>query len=203
MKEVLEMVFPGLMLMWVGFIANGVFADIFVEYKANTIARLRASGVTLSAILLSKMLRCIVVCWVCEFLLVLFTWLVFDLGWNNPFLLFLVLTSFNLFLTGFLALVYGYARSTEAAMGIVMFFLLTSAVLGGSLVTFNELPAVIQSIGQWTYIRLANYGIESIMQSREIWEVLRPTLLLTVVGIALGAFGTHTIRKRFESGGAV
>ena len=31
MKEVFEFVFPGLMLMWVCFIANGVFADIFEE----------------------------------------------------------------------------------------------------------------------------------------------------------------------------
>ena len=84
MKEIFEVLFPGLMLMWVGFIANGVFADIFVEYKANTIARLISSGVSIWAIILSKMLRCIVVCWICELLLILFTWVVFDVRWSSP-----------------------------------------------------------------------------------------------------------------------
>jgi ABC-type multidrug transport system permease subunit len=200
MKELFELLFPGLMLMWVCFIANGVFVDIFEEYRANTISRLISSGVTLWEILLSKILRCIVVCWICELLLILFTWIVFDVGWKNPIMLFIILTSFNLFLTGFLALAYGYSRSTESANGIIMFFLMTSSVLGGSLVPFRELPQALQKIGRWTMIRMANYGIESIFNSRGIWEVLRPSLFLITVGTLLIGLGTIVMRKRFESG---
>jgi len=200
MKELFELLFPGLMLMWVCFIANGVFMDIFEEYRANTISRLISSGVTLGEILLSKILRCMVICWICEVLLILFTWVVFDVGWKNPIMLFVVLTSFNLFLLGFLALVYGYSRSTELANGIVVFFLLTSSILGGSLVPFRELPQALQKVGGWTMIRLANSGIESIFQSRGTWEVLRSSLLLTAAGAALISLGTLVMRRRFESG---
>ncbi len=200
MKEVFELLFPGLMLMWVCFIANTVFMDIFEEYKAHTISRLISSGVTLWEILLSKILRCIVICWICELLLILFTWIVFDVGWKNPIMLFIILTSFNLFLTGFLALVYGYSRSIDLANGIVAFFLMTSAVLGGSLVPFRELPKALQKIGRWTMIRMANYGIESIFNSRGVWEVLRPSLFLISVGTLLIGMGTIVMRKRFESG---
>jgi ABC-type multidrug transport system permease subunit len=200
MKEVFEYVFPGLMLMWVCFIANGVFADIFEEYKAKTISRLISSGVTLWEILLSKTLRCIVICWICELLLILFTWIVFDVGWKSPIMLFIILTSFNLFLMGFLSLVYGYSRSTELAYGIVVFFLLTSSVLGGSLIPFRELPKALQTIGRWTMIRMGNYGIESIFNSRGIWEVVRPSLFLIAVGTLLIGLGTRVMRKRFESG---
>lgn len=200
MKEVFEFVFPGLMLMWVCFIANGVFADIFEEYKAKTISRLISSGVTLWEILLSKILRCIVVCWICELLLILFTWIAFDVGWKNPIMLFIILTSFNLFLMGFLSLVYGYSRSTDLANGIIIFFLLTSSVLGGSLIPFRELPQVLQTIGRWTMIRMGNYGIESIFNSRGVWEVLRPSLFLIAVGTLLIGLGTLVMRKRFESG---
>ncbi len=200
MKEIFEYVFPGLMLMWVCFIANGVFADVFEEYKANTISRLISSGITLWEILLSKILRCIVVCWICEILLILFTWIVFDVGWENPVMLFVILTSFNLFLTGFLALVYGYSRSTELAYAIIVFFLLISAVLGGSFMPFNELPRALQTVGRWSMIRMGNYGIESIFQSRAAWEVLRPSLFLAAVGALLAGLGTMVMRKRFESG---
>jgi ABC-type multidrug transport system permease subunit len=200
MKEVFEFVFPGLMLMWVCFIANGVFADIFEEYKAKTISRLISSGVALWEILLSKILRCTVICWICELLLILFTWIVFDVGWKNPIMLFIILTSFNLFLIGFLSLVYGYSRSTELANGIVVFFLLISSVLGGSLIPFRELPQALQKIGRWTMIRMGNYGIESIFYSRGIWEVIRPSLFLIAVGTLLMGLGVIVLRKRFESG---
>jgi ABC-type multidrug transport system permease subunit len=200
MKEVFEFVFPGLMLMWVCFIASGVFADIFEEYGANTISRLITSGVTLRQILLSKMLRCCIVCWICELLLILFTALVFGVGWRNPLLLFVILTSFNVFLMGLLSLIYGYARSTEMANAIVVFAFLIAAVLGGSFIPFRELPKGLQAVGQWTMIRMANYGIESLFQSRPIWESLRPSLYLALAGMTLAAIGTTVLRRRFESG---
>lgn len=200
MKEVFEFVFPGLMLMWVCFIANGVFADIFEEYKAHTVSRLLSSGVTLWEVLLSKILRCLVVCWICELLLILFTAIVFGVGWRNPLMLFVVLTAFNMFLLGLLSLVYGYARSTEMANAIIIFVLLLAALLGGSFIPFRELPKLLQAVGRWTMIRMANYGIESLFQSRPIWESLRPSLVMAAAGVVLAAFGTTVLRKRFESG---
>jgi ABC-2 type transport system permease protein len=200
MKEVFEFVFPGLMLMWVCFIANGVFADIFDEYKSHTISRLISSGVTLWQVLLSKMLRGLVVCWICELLLILFTAIVFDVGWRNPVMLLVILTSFNVFLMGLLSLVYGYARSTEMANAIIVFVFLLAAVLGGSFMPFNELPKALQAVGRWTMIRIANYGIESLFQSRPVWESLRPSLYLAVAGVVLAAVGTAVLRRRFESG---
>ena len=200
MREVFEFVFPGLMLMWVCFIANGVFVDIFEEYGANTISRLISSGVTLWQVLLSKMLRCGVVCWMCELLLIVFTALVFGVGWRNPLMLFVVLTCFNVFLMGLLSLIYGYARSTDMANAITVFVFLVAAVLGGSFIPFQELPKGLQAIGQWTMIRMANAGIESLFQSRPLWESLRPSFYLAVAGGVLAAVGTTVLRRRFESG---
>jgi len=200
MKEVFQVVFPGLMLMWVCFIANGVFADIFVEYKANTIPRLVVSGITLRQVLLSKMVRCLVICWICELLLILFTAVVFDVGWRNPPMLFVILTSFNIFLLGLLSLVYGYARSTELANAITVFVFLIAAVLGGSFMPFSELPKVLQAVGRWTMIRAANSGIESLFDTRPLWEAIRPSLYLAAVGGLLGGAGIIVLRKRFESG---
>ena len=200
MKDVFEFLFPGLMLMWVCFIGNGVFVDIFEEYKSHTFARMITSGVTLGEILLSKVLRCMVICWIAELLMIVFTWLVFDVGWKNPLMLAVLLTAFNLFVTGLLALVYGHARTTDLANGIIVFVLLTSSVLGGSFVPFNNLPLTLQRVGQWTMIRLGSYGVESLFQSRPLWEVFRPTLLLSGAGLILLGLGIRVMRRRFESG---
>jgi hypothetical protein len=67
-------------------------------------------------------------------------------------------------------------------------------------VPFRELPKALQKIGRWTMIRMANYGIESIFNSRGVWEVLRPSLFLIAVGTLLIGMGTIVMRKRFESG---
>jgi len=200
MKEVFQYVFPGLMLMWVCFIANGVFADIVEEYKAHTISRLIASGVGLREILLSKVLRCLIVCWICELLLILFTGIVFGLAWSNPVMLFIILTAYNIFLMGLLSVVYGYARSTDMASAITVFVFLFAAVLGGSFMPFDELPRLLQAVGRWTMIRIASYGIESLFQSRPIWEPLRSSLFLATTGVILAGVGTRVLRKRFESG---
>ena len=106
----------------------------------------------------------------------------------------------NYFLMGFLSLVYGYSRSVDLANGIVVFFLLTSAVIGGSFMPFRELPQALQMIGRWTMIRMGNYGIESIFNSRGAWEVFRPSLFLIATGTVLAGLGTMVMRKRFESG---
>lgn len=202
MKEIFEYVFPGLMLMWVCFIANGVFSDIFAEYKSNTVARMVSAGVTLWQILLSKILRCLAICWICELLLIVFTGLVFKVNWwNHPLMLFVVLTSFNVFLTGLLALVYGTAKTSESANAILVFVFMISAVVGGSFTPFENLPRVLQQIGRWSMIRLGNYGIQSLIQSRALWEAARPSLLLCGVGLLLMWLGSRLLCRRFEAGG--
>jgi ABC-type multidrug transport system permease subunit len=200
MKEIFEVVFPGLMLMWVCFIANGVFMDIFGEYKTNTMSRLIASGVSLGDILLSKVLRCLVICWICEGLLILFTGIVFDVGWKNPVGLLTILTSFNLFVLGLLALIYGYAKSQELAHGIVILVFLTSSMLGGAFIPFSQLPRTLQHIGYWTMIQMGQYGIESTFKTRGPWEIVRPSLYLTCIGLVFIVFGVHVLRKRFQTG---
>ncbi len=199
MKETFEFVFPGLMLMWVCFIANGVFMDIFNEYKTNTVSRLITSGVSLRDILVSKVLRCLVICWICELLLILFTGIVFDVGWKNPLGLLAILTSFNLFLLGLLALIYGYAKSQELASGIVILVFLTSSMLGGSFIPFNQLPRTLQHIGYWTMIQMGQYGIESTFNARGPWEIIRPSLYLMGIGLLFLILGVRVLRQRFET----
>jgi len=201
MKDVFEYIFPGLMLMWVCFIANGVFSDMFVEYKSNTFARLVSSGVSLGQILLSKILRCLMICWVCELLMMLFTGIVFEINWwGNPIMLAVVLTSFNLFLLGLLALVYGHAKSSESANALLTFVFMFASVVGGSFTPYNNLPTALQRIGQWSMIRMGNYGIESLFRSRDLRESIRPSLYLSGAGLLFMWIGTQVLCRRFRTG---
>lgn len=73
-------------------------------------------------------------------------------------------------------------------------------MLGGTFVRFQDLPQALQTVGQWTMIRLGGYGIESLFQSRPLWETFRPSLILGGMGLLLMGLGVRVIRKRFESG---
>lgn len=200
MKEIFEFIFPGLMLMWVSFIGNAVFSDILEEHRSHTIARMVTSGVSAGTIVVAKYIRCLVTCWICELLLIVFTGLVFDVQWKSPLHLFIILTSFNLFLVGFLALVYGHARTADLANGIIVLVLMMCALIGGAFMPFRELPDGLQQIGRWTMIRIGYVGIETTIQSGPAWDVLRPSLQLAIPGLALAGMGAWGLRRRFESG---
>ena len=201
MNEVFEYIFPGLMLMFICFIANTVFSDLFPEYKSNTIARLVSSGVTVRQILVSKLLRGMMICWICELLMIVFTGIVFQVAWwNNPLMLLVVLTSFNLFLMGLLAIVYGYARTSDTAGAILTTVFLISTVVAGVFISFNSLPPMIQKIGQWSMIRQGFIGLEIIIQSGDVWEAVHPSLFLSVAGIILMLAGIQVLDKRLRTG---
>lgn len=200
MSDIFTMIFPGMMLMWVSIIAQTTISDIFLETKKQTLSRMLASNVTLRQIIVSKLLRCFLLSLICEVILIGLTWLLFGVNWKNPFLLAVVLFSFNISLTGLLAVIYGYSKTTDMANAITVFFIMVSSVLGGSFMPFDQLPAILQSIGNLTIIRQGIYGIESIFRSRPLWEVFRPSIYLVLFG-GLGVWiGTMILSKRIQSG---
>ena len=157
---------------------------------------------TVRQILLSKILRGLVICWACELLLIVFTGIVFQVNWwSRPLMLFVILTSFNLFLMGLLALINGYATTNEMATSILVFVFLISAVIGGVFIPFNQLPEVLQLVGKWTMIRLGNYGIQSLFQSQPLWECLRPGIYLSTAGIIFMWLGAWMLHRRITTGG--
>ena len=94
----------------------------------------------------------------------------------------------------------GTPAKSFCGTGITVFVFLFSAMLGGSFIPFDNLPQAMQTTGQWTMIRLGSSGIESLFESRPLWEAFRPSLILSAMGLFLLGLGIRVIRKRFESG---
>ena len=49
-------------------------------------------------------------------------------------------------------------------------------------------------------IRLGNYGIQSVFESRALWEVVRPSLLLSGSGLVLMWMGNLVLWRRLKTG---
>lgn len=200
MKEIFQLMFPGLMLMWMFFNAQNLMSDVFIERDKKTLFRLSASTVTTSQFIISKILRVLVVCSISEFLLIGFTWLVFGVNWGNPLWLIVVLTSCNMAFIGIVAMIYSLTKSLNAANGMATAFILTFSILGGSLMPFEEMPSTMQSIGAFSVNRQGIMALHSLMENDDFTIWLYASLRLLVIGTALTALASHRIYKRITAG---
>lgn len=200
MKEIFQLMFPGLMLMWMFFNAQNLMSDIFIERDNKTLFRLSASTVTTSQFILSKILRVLVVCSISEFLLIVFTWLVFGVNWGNPLWLAIVLTSCNIAFIGVVAMIYALTKSLNAANGMATALILTFSIVGGSLMPLEEMPSTMQSIGSFTVNHQGITAIHALMDNDAFTLWLYPSLRLFIVGTVLICFASLRIHKRITAG---
>lgn len=200
MKEIFAVIFPSMMIMWIFFIAQNAMADIHEEKNRKTLVRLLATTATINQILISKMLRCFLLCLISESTLIIASWLVFGMSWGNPVTLFLVLCSANLAITGLLALVYALSKSKQRADMICVIVILFSSFAGGGMIPFDQLPGFIQSMGSMTVNRWGAVAIQAVIEAQPFLNALKPTLLLFVVGGLCTLSGIMILKKQIEAG---
>ncbi len=199
-KEIFAYMFPGMMIMWVFFIAQNALADIYNERARKTLMRLMASPVTVNHIVLSKFLYSFTLCLLVEFVLILMTSLVFGIHWGSPFWLLIVVIAINFALTGVLAFLYGLAKSKAAADSLTVIFILFIGFLGGGFFPFEEMPKFFQQIGAWSVNRWAFLGIQAVMQDKSLGDLLTQVYKMLLFGTVTMMAGTMLLKWRFEKG---
>ena len=202
MTEIFEHVFPGMMLMWIMFIAQNTMADIYVEHDKKTLHRLLVSTPTLSQVLLSKMIRCFLICLLSEIILILITSLFFGVSWGNPLKLGFILITTNISITGLLALIYALSKTKQAADAVTVVVVLSTSLVSGSMIPYEELPPFLKTFSQFTLNRWGIMGIQSVMQAKPFFEQLKPAIILTIAGLIMTFAGTIFMKRRLEAGGA-
>ncbi len=200
MKEVFAFVFPSMMIMWIFFIAQNAMADIYEEKNRKTLVRLLASTATVNQILVSKMLRCFLLCLISESTLIIASWLVFGMSWGNPVYLFLVLCSANLAITGLLAFIYALAKSKQRADMISVIVILSSSFSGGGMIPFRELPGFMQIMGSMTVNRWGAVAMQAVIEAEPLLNALKPSLLLFIVGGLCTLAGVFILKRQIEAG---
>lgn len=200
MIEIFRYVFPGMMLMWIFFIAQNAMSDILNERSQKTLYRLLGSTASVNQVLLSKILHCFLLCLISEFLLIAATWAIYGISWGNPLTLLLILALANLAFTGIVAAVYALARSKPQADAIAVVIIMFSTFLGGGMIPFSEMPGFMQTIGNFTVNRWANLGLHVVMFTKPLIELLKPSLILLAIGLLSTLLGIVCFKKRIESG---
>ncbi|MBD3266767.1 hypothetical protein GF373_08865, partial [bacterium] len=176
MSEVFTIVFPGLMITWILFIAPHNFSDLYTEFRNKTLQRLLVSTATLFQIVVSKAIRCFLVCLIAKALLILVSWLFFGMKWGNLAILLFIILCVNLCITGVIAFIYGISDSSRKADVIIPIFVMSMAFVSGAMVPYNELPKSIQQVGDWSFIRWGINAIHMNIENKPFWDILRPCL---------------------------
>jgi len=201
-KDIFIYMFPGMMLMWVLFIAQNGMADIYGEQDKKTLQRMQTSPATVNQIVISKILRCFLLCYIAEGLLILFTTFVFGMSWGNLLLQILVMGAVNLAFTGLLSLIYSLAKKKTQADAISVVVILFTSMLGGGMVPFEQMPAFMKAIGQWSINRMGVQGIQAVIRSEPLTKIVFPFLYTAAFGLISVMAGMIWFKRRLEKGEA-
>ena len=104
-----------MMYFWVLFVGQGPLQEVLYEQETHTLARILAAPVTLSQFVLSKLIRCFLLCGLIQALLLLLSSFLFGVHWGNPGLVAATIAASAFSMTGFLGFIYSLARTKEQA----------------------------------------------------------------------------------------
>jgi ABC-2 type transport system permease protein len=200
MSEVISMLLPGMMYFWVLFVGQGPLQEVLYEQETHTLDRILAAPVTLSQFVLSKLIRCFLLCGLIQTLLLMLSAILFGIRWGNPGLLAAAVAASAFSMTGFLGFIYSLARTKEQANVVAPIAMLVFAMVGGCMSPFEQLPASIQAVGRWTPNHWAIVILQGASRAKPAAELLLPLGLLTGFGLAGSLAAFHLFQRRLGGG---
>lgn len=200
MNDVFIHVFPGMLIMWLFFIAQSPMQEIITERREGTLGRILVAPIRVETYLAAKMIRAFTLCLIAQFFMLFATWLFFSVKWGNPTLLLVICGFSAASVVGLMTTVYSFARTAEQGNFMSTMIILTSAMLGGSMFPYDEMPAFLKAFAHYTPNRWAVIAFQSTAWSRPIGDLFMPLLILATIGAVSAALGFILFRRRLGEG---
>ena len=201
MSDVLLILLPGAMYFWILLIGQGPLQEVLQEWESRILPRVLACPVTAGQYVLSKMLRCFLLCSLATLLLILASALLFGIKWGNPLKLAIVVAAWAGSMTGLLGLIYAFARTKEQANVLSPMVLILFAMLGGSMFPYENLPAFLQTLGQCSPNRWGVLALQGVARAKPMVELVRPLTGLVALGAVGSALTFFLFTRRLAAGG--
>ena len=201
MSDFLLILLPGAMYFWILFVGQGPLQEVLQEEESRVLPRILACPVTPGQYVLSKMLRCFLLCSLAAILLLVSSALMFGVKWGNSFMLTAAVAAWAASMTGLLAMIYSLARTKEQANVLSPMVLILFAMLGGSMFPYESLPAFLQKLGQCTPNRWAVLVLQGVARSKPMAELLTPLAGLVALGAVGSLLAFYLFKWRLADGG--
>lgn len=177
------------------FAAQFGVVGLLAERRTGTLARMLASPVAPSTILLGKVLVSFVLCVVSMTVMVAATTLLMGASWGDPLAVAALVLAVSASATGIATLVVGFARTEEQAGGAIAIVAMSLAVLGGSFYQISQAPEGLASLAVVTPHYWFIRGINDLAAGGGIEAVVTPVALLLIVGLIAGGLGLARARR--------
>jgi ABC-2 type transport system permease protein len=201
-NEFLLFVLPGAMYFWILFIGQAPMQEILQEKEERILPRILACPVTLGQYVGAKMLRCFVLCSLATVLLIVTSALLFGVQWGPVPKLAVVVVIWSGSMTGLIALIHSLARTREQANVISPLVLMVFAMLGGSMFPYENLPKLLQLVGQYTPNRWAVLTMMGVVRSKPTAELIVPVAALLALGVLGCLFAALLFQRQLSAGRA-
>ena len=201
MSDFLLILLPGAMYFWILFVGQGPMQEVLQEKESRVLPRILACPVTPGEYVLSKMLRCFVLCSLAAILLLVSSALLLGVKWGNSLKLAVAVAAWAGSMTGLLAMIYSLARTKEQANVLSPMVLILFAMLGGSMFPYENLPAFLQVLGQFTPNRWAVLILQGVARSKPLVELSRPFGGLVALGAVGSLLAFFLFKSRLADGG--
>ncbi|HTL56416.1 MAG TPA: ABC transporter permease [Candidatus Limnocylindrales bacterium] len=201
MSDILLILLPGAMYFWILFIGQAPLQEVVQEQDNRILSRVLACPVTPGEYVLSKLLRCFTLCTLAAILLLAVSALMFGMRWGNPLKLLVVIVAWSGSMTGLLGVIYAVAQTREQANVLSPMVLMVFAMLGGSMFPYENLPAFLRMLGQYTPNRWAVLLLQGVVRSRPLPELISPLVGLLALGLVGTLLAFFLFNRRLSHGG--
>lgn len=182
-------------VLFVFFAAQFGVVGLLAERRTGTLARILASPVAPSTILLGKVLVSLVLAAVSMTVIVVATSLLLGASWGDPLAVAGLVLAAAVAATGIATLVVGFARTEEQAGGAVAIVALTLAVLGGSFFPISQAPEGLATLSLITPHAWFIRGVNDLAAGGGIDTVAGSIAILLLVGLITGGVGLARARR--------
>jgi ABC-2 type transport system permease protein len=195
-------VMPGSMMIGLLFIVELVLRDILREKNSGTLSRILASPVRTGEVVAGKVGAAFAITMISCVILLAVSRIGFSVKLGDPAALLLHTVGTILMCTGVMTLLYGAISSERAADAVMSVVIIIMALFGGSMVPFEQMPALLQSVGRFSPVYWASDGFKMIfLFDASTAGVALHLLVLYALGAATLIPGAFLIRSRISRGG--
>jgi ABC-2 type transport system permease protein len=182
-------------VLFVFFAAQFGVVGLLAERRTGTLARMLASPVAPSTILLGKVLVSLTLAVVSMGVIVVATTLLLRASWGDPLAVAALILATAIAATGIATLVVGFARTEEQAGGGIAIVALSLAVLGGSFFPVSQAPEGLAAVSLVAPHAWFLKGVNDLAGGGGIETVVGSVAALLAVGVVTGGLGLARARR--------
>lgn len=194
--DVLAYLAPGMALMFLMYTAANGGRSILAERAGGTLPRLLISPTTNAQALGGKLLGIYLTGVAQMGILILATALMFGVKWGDPLVVAALILAVVAGATGWGALLAAFAQSPAQVGSLGTAMMLIFAILGGSFISLNNLPAWVQVAGKITPNAWGLDGFTALSLGGALSDIATPLAALLVMSVVLFAMAILMFRRQ-------